>query len=51
MDEPEWEINPRFCHAVSALLVDRYNRAKTRFKKIPSGKKWILAIFIADQYQ
>ena len=25
MDEPEWEVNPRFCHTVSALLVDRFD--------------------------
>jgi rhodanese-related sulfurtransferase len=25
MDDPEWEVNPRFCHTVSALLVDRFD--------------------------
>lgn len=29
MDEPEWEVNPRFCHAVSALLVDRHDPLET----------------------
>ncbi|AYQ57690.1 rhodanese domain-containing protein [Bathymodiolus thermophilus thioautotrophic gill symbiont] len=23
MDEPEWDVNPRFCHAVSTLLANR----------------------------
>ncbi len=29
MDEPEWDINARFCHSVSALLVDRFNPLET----------------------
>jgi rhodanese-related sulfurtransferase len=40
MDEPEWEVNPRFCHAVSALLVDRHDPLNTEIILIcRSGKR------------
>lgn len=29
MDEPAWEINLRFCHAVSALLADKFSPLET----------------------